>query len=196
MNNQQAVLSFATNEVYFTLDVEEESSEEQNGTVQTLNIDSEIHTVPIGIILNLQPSINIDTNEITMNIRPTISRIVSRVEDPGVAILAARNDAGEVSSSIPIVEVKEIDSILKIQSGQVMVIGGLMEERNSNDENGVPFVSNFPVVGKLFKGTKKQGEVIETVIFIKATVVPGYGVSDGDKKLYRTFMRDPRPLTF
>ena len=197
MNNQQAVLSFATNDVYFTLDVQEEEQRDTATNVRRLTVNSDIHTVPIGIIMSLQPSINLYTNEITLNIHPTLSRITSRVEDPGVTIIAARNDVSNVSSSVPVVEVRELDSTLKIKSGQVMVIGGLMEDRSYNTENGVPIFSTLPVLGNFFKGANKQNSIVETVIFIKATIVPtSDSVPSADKHLYNTFMRDPRPLTF
>lgn len=196
INNQQAVLSFAFNQVFFTLDAQEQEDRFGDSLTRTLNINSQVNTIPIGVVLNLQPSIDVDTDQITMNVRPTLSRIKSEVDDPGVAILAARNDITGVRSTIPIVEVRELDSILKIKSGQIMVIGGLMEERNTNDETGIPVLSTVPLVGKLFKGVAKDSEVVETVIFIKATIVPGSGVSEADKHLYRTFMRDPRPLAF
>jgi general secretion pathway protein D len=196
MNNQQAVLSFAFNQVFFTLDVQEQEDRFGDSLTKTLNIDSNVNTIPIGVILNLQPSIDTDTDEITMNIRPTLSRIKSEIDVPGVTFLAARNNIQNVRSTIPIVEVRELDSILKIHSGQIMVIGGLMEERSSNDETGVPILSTAPLIGKLFKGVAKDSQVVETVIFIKAPIVPGYGVSKEDQHLYRTFVRDPRPLAF
>lgn len=197
INNQQAVLSFAFNQVFFTLDAQEREDQlVAGGITKTLNISSQVNTIPIGVVLNLQPSIDPDTDEITMNIRPTLSRIRSEVDDPGVTILAARNNVQNVRSSIPIVEVRELDSVLKIKSGQIMVIGGLMEERSTNDETGIPVLGTLPVFGKLFKGVAKDSEVVETVIFIKATVVPGYGVSKEDQRLYRNFVRDPRPLAF
>lgn len=196
INNQQAVLSFAFNQVFFTLDAQEQEDRFGDSLTRTLNINSEVNTIPIGVVLNLQPSIDLDTNEITMNIRPTLSRIKEVVDDPGVALIAARNNVTNIRSTIPVVEVRELDSVLKIQSGQIMVIGGLMEERNTNDETGVPVLSTMPLFGKLFKGVAKDSEVVETVIFIKATVVPGYGVSKPDQHLYRTYVRDPRPLAF
>lgn len=200
MNNQQAVLTFAENEVYFTLDVQEEEDTSGNGSNTTLTIDSTVNTVPIGVILTLQPSINLDTQEITMNIRPTLSRIASRVSDPGVEIIVARssqNGDDNVKSEIPVIEVRELDSILKIKSGEIMVIGGLMKEVNSNTDKGVPGAGRVPLFGHLFKSVEKGTEVVETVIFIKATIIPSAGlVEEPDKKFYKTFTRDPRPLAF
>ncbi len=197
MNNQQAVLSFAVNQVYFKLKVDREQNTSNVTDTDTLSVDSEIRTVPIGVILTLQPSINMDTNEITMSIRPTLSRITDQVSDPGVSLIASQNNSN-VTSFIPVVEVRELDSVLKIKSGQVMVIGGLMEERSVNNDAGIPIMGTLPVVGGLFKSQQKDTNTVETVIFIKATIVPTEKntVSDPDKIFYKKFTRDPRPLTF
>ena len=199
MNNQQAVLTFAENFVYFTIEVEEEvnnSGTTEEGT--TLTVDSQLNTVPIGVIMTLQPSINLETQEVTMSIRPTLSRVSGTVSDPGVDIVLARNDSNlGVTSDIPVIEVRELDSVLKIKSGEVMVIGGLMREITTNEEKGVPYASAVPIFGNLLKKTHKDTEVVETVIFIKATIVPNRGVSVEDQRMYNTFIpHDPRPLTF
>ena len=95
------------------------------------------------------------------------------------------------------VEVRELDSILKVKSGDVMVIGGLMEDKSIDTEKGVPHVSTLPVVGELFKGVDQNRNVKELVIFIRATIVGSSGiVAPADQGIYNKFMRDPRPLTF
>lgn len=199
MNNQQAVLSFAENKVYFTLDIETEDAQLSGGVVtqpSRTTVNSTINTVPIGMILTLQPSINLDSNEITMNIRPTLSRITGYVNDPAVSYLAATSQITDIKSEIPVVEVRELDSVLKIKNGQVMVIGGLMEERAANKDTGLPFFSQVPVAGNMFKSVTKTTQVVQTVIFIKASIVPGNSVNEHDKQFYRTFTRDPNPLVF
>lgn len=202
MNNQQAVLTFAVNQVYFEIGVEEETTGAGTDTEATkVNVSSNRKTVPIGVILTLQPSINLESQEITMNVRPTLSRIASTVNDPGVDIVIARQTTANpitVTSAIPEIEVRELDSVLKLKSGEVMVIGGLMKEVSTNDDNGVPFVNRIPVFGNLFKGVEKISQVIETVIFIKATIIPSSGseVHPADKNIYQNFTRDPRPLAF
>jgi general secretion pathway protein D len=198
LNNQQAVLTFAENKVYFTVEVSKETETTAGGaTEETVLADSTVNTVPIGIILTLQPSIDLDKEEITMNIRPTLSRITSFVDDPGVNLQVKQIDTSlNISSQIPVIEVRELDSMLKMRNGQIMVMGGLMEERTVNQDTGLPYVSRMPVLGSLFKGTSKTTEIVETVIFIKATIVNEPMVHDADKKLYRHFTRDPRPLAF
>jgi general secretion pathway protein D len=199
MNNQYAVLNFSQNEVYFEVTLEEEEDEDGGGgTDTTLTVESEIKTVPIGIILALQPSIDLMRNEITMNIRPTLTRIAGRVDDPGVTIIASRNNQNieNLNSSIPIVEVREIDTVLKIDNSEIMVIGGLLEERVDNDDSGVPGVSKVPYLGNAFKSVNKETNLVETVIFIKATIVPGSGVTVEDKDFYKKFTKGKEKFNF
>ncbi|MCB2082244.1 MAG: hypothetical protein KDD76_06360 [Rickettsiales bacterium] len=190
MNNQFAVLTFAENFVYFNLTLQEETQDTTSGTDTRLTVDSEIKTVPIGMILSIQPSIDLDKGEITMNVRPTLSRITGQTADPAVTLIAARNNQDNVENLVPVVEVRELDSVLKMRNGQVMVIGGLMEERSNNVDHGIPGLSKVPWVGNAFKNVQKDSEVVETVIFLKATIIPGNGVvSDQDQEFYRKFGR-------
>ncbi len=199
MNNQQAVLTFAENDVYFTIEVERQEDTDGAGVTDiTSTVTSTLNTVPIGVILSLQPSIDLENQEVTMNIRPTLSRITSREDDPGVTLSAQQIDPDStITSSVPVIEVREMDSILKIKSGEVMVIGGLMEERASNIDIGVPGLSRIPILGHAFKSVERTTDVVETVIFIKATIVTPNGfVGKADRDFYKTFTRSPRPLTF
>lgn len=196
MNNQYAVLTFAENFVYFELDVAEEVDDLGN---TTLTIDSTLQTVPIGVILALQPSIDAERDEIVMNIRPTLSRITGEVDDPGVSIIAEKvgGAAAGVTSTVPVVEKRELDSVLRLKNGQVMVIGGLMEEVTTNADRGVPGIGKTPIIGNAFKSVVKGTDIVETVIFIKATIIPAEGVvSEEDKTFYNKFSKDRHRMKF
>jgi general secretion pathway protein D len=201
MNNQQAVMTFAENRVYFQLDIQRERDTSTGGVGnELLTVDSTPVTVPIGLILTLMPSINEKSQEITLNLRPTLSRVVDEVRDPAVGFLLNQSSGGSstaLENIIPVVEVREMDTVMKLSSGDIMVMGGLMQERHINDDTGVPFVSGVPWLGNLFKRTTKDTEVVEMVIFIKATIVPTSGTIDAqDINVYKKFTNDPRPLTF
>lgn len=201
INNQQAVLTFAENQVYFNLKVQREQTTSAANTNSLLTVNSEIQTVPIGIIMVIQPSINSESGEVTLSVRPTLSRITGFVSDPAVAFLVSQAQAEgadlSVDSRVPVVEVRELDSILKLKSGQVMVIGGLMEDKAVNDERRMPYVSNIPVFGELFKGNNRESNTKELVIFIRATIVGADGSAQPmDKALYKKFSNDPRPIDF
>lgn len=193
MNNEYALLSFTENYVYFEIEIEQEDPEKVNGLITKpgkTTVESEVQTIPIGVMLGLQPSIDLERNEITMVIRPTITNWVKNIKDPGVAYIVSQSpSASGIENLIPQVETKEVDSVLRIRSGQVMVIGGLLAEKTVNDDKGVPFISKIPVLGNAFKSVNKDTEITETVIFIKATIVPGSGVSVEDREFYRKFSR-------
>ncbi len=205
INNQQAVLTFARNQVYFHLTVEQGTTTSVGNIASNTppTVTSEVKTVPIGLILTMQPSISLESNEVTLNVRPTLSRLAGTVPDPAAAYLASTisssnsKTASLLQNNVPIVEVRELDSILKLKSGEVMVIGGLMEQGGSNRDAGIPFADEVPWFGNLFKNTTKTNTSTELVIFIRATIVDSNGQSHpADQKIYDKFTRDPRPLVF
>lgn len=203
MNNQQAILSFAKNQTYFSLscDVTDAVYTGSPPVIQTpakLKLTSTPNTVPIGVILNLQASIDSKNGEISMNVRPTLSRLTgTEFEDPGVTACVKNFDpTSTVTSKIPQVDVREMDSILRMKSGEIMAIGGMIDQKDSNTDSGVPWASEIPILGNAFKTVEKNTTAVQTVIFLKATIVPGYGVDEKDQEMYNKFNSDPRPFKF
>ncbi len=190
INNQPAIMKVAENQVFFQLEFErvEGTLDEADRT----NTSSKILTVPVGLVMALQPAIDKANQKIMLNLRPTISRIQSFVDDPAVSI-ASNN---QVKSSIPVVEVREIDSVVHMDSGQVVLMGGLMQERSRNQDQGVPFISRIPGFNLLFGTREQEKEVVELVILLKAEIVDNGGVTDHDRALYERFINDPRPIEF
>ncbi len=215
MNNQQAVLTFAENVVYFKVSLKVTPGTAATATsaaVQpTLDVESEEKSVPVGIILSLQPSINTDSNEVTLAVRPTLTKVIKFVSDPGYPVVIAAAIASlsgslpaevldkieATSSTVPQVETREMDSVVKIRSGQTMVIGGLLEDKILNTDIGIPGASQVPWLGNLFKSVDKQNTKKELVIFLRATIVGGNTTTDkADRDVYKKFMNDPRPIDF
>ncbi len=203
INNQPAVLTFAENRVFFEVQLNQQpdtidaAGQTQKGQ---LSVQTNRRSIPIGIILNILPSVNLDSNEVTLSVRPTLTRQVGSVVDPGAAFaneILIKDPAERFVNTVPIVEVRELDSIMRLRSGQVMVIGGLMEQAANNTDNGVPFLSGIPYLGNIFKGTDKKNNNRELVIFIRATIVsPEGSYHNADKNLYNKFTSDPRPIAF
>lgn len=191
LNNQSAVLNVATNRVFFEVDVDRETDDD-TGDV-TLEVDTDIKSVPEGVLINVQPSINLTDRTISMLVRPTITRIVGTKSDPGV--LFAAGDSGIVSE-IPEVNVQEIDTVVKVHSGQPIVMGGLLQDRIVDTQEGVPVLSEVPVFGSLFKTQEDLVSKTELVIFLKATLIeaPSDTIHDTDRDLYKTFSGDRRPF--
>lgn len=193
LNNQSAVLNVATNRVFFEIDIDVTN---EDGTTQT-EIDSEIRNVPEGVLVNVQPSINLDDGTISMAVRPTVTKVVRDVPDPGVAYVAATTTPPiNISSTIPELNVQEIDSVIQVRSGQPIVMGGLLQDRTVSAENGVPVLSETPVIGSLFKQHDDQVQKTELIIFLKATILdsPSESIHNTDRDIYRRFSSDRRPF--
>lgn len=213
MNNQTAVLKVAQNQVYFSLTATVTSTPSTTGAApsQTATYSSQVHTVPIGVVMTVQPTIDPDTNQITMQLRPTVSVHNGDVADPAVSLSLASACAGSTTgpcsassisqavtnSLVPVVEVREMDSVVTVPSGDVVIMGGLMQETTTKQQTGVPGVQDVPLAGNLFKAQSDEGDLTELVIFLKATMVHGADSVDwADKDLYQRYMHDPRPLAF
>lgn len=191
VNNQSAVLDVALNKVYFS--VTATVTPGTATTAGTTNISSQAHSVPEGVLINVQPSIDLDRRTINLSVRPTVTRIVNQVPDPGVSLL---NIPG-VQSLVPEVNIQELDSVIQMQSGQAVLMGGLMQDRTTAEQTGTPVLSEIPVVGAAFRNHADKIQKTELVIFLRATILDeGDRIHDNtDKDMYRTFSDDRHPFS-
>lgn len=192
LNNQSAVLNVANNRVFFEIDIDVTTDE----GVTTTDISSEIRNVPEGILVNVQPSIDLESKTISLAVRPTVTRVIRSINDPAVQFVTAQNNIDGVESLIPELNVQEIDSVIQVRSGQPIVMGGLLQDRTESTQGGVPVLNEIPMVGALFRNSSDLIEKTELVIFLKATILesPSDSVHNTDKDLYRMYSGDRRPL--
>lgn len=192
LNNQSAVLNVASNEVYFELDINVTTQDQVTRT----DIDSSIRNVPEGVLINVQPSIDLDDRTISMAVRPTITKIITYRNDPSVQFVAAQNNIEGVQSRVPVVNVQEMDSVVRMGSGQALVMGGLMRDRAGSTQNGIPVLSEVPVVGSLFRNQVDNIEKTELIVFLKATIIDSASdsIDNTDRDIYKIFSGDRRPL--
>ena len=161
LNNQTAIVKIAENRVFFTSEVRTETSE----TSVERNVQTKLHTVPVGLILLVTPSVAED-DEIILKIRPTVTRESGFVVDPNPELAAAG-----VVSRIPEIAVREIESVLRLRSGEVAVLGGLMREEAREDTAGVPLLSRLPGIGAAFRYRDRTQDKTELIVFLRPTVV-------------------------
>lgn len=175
LNNQTALLKVVDNVVYFTV----ESSTSQAQTTNVTTATTTINTVPVGIVMSVTPQIN-DNQSVILNVRPSISRISSFVPDP--------NPTLTVPNQIPQIQVREMDSLLRMQNGQVAVLGGLMQDENRDKNNSIPGAKLLPGLGKLFETNQKQSFKTELVIFLRPVIVNNPSL-DGDLNQYKDILQ-------
>jgi general secretion pathway protein D len=189
INNQKAVLDFSENLIYFTISA---SSSTSTGTSTSVvsTITATKNEVPIGVQLAITPSINLETDEVTLDIKPKLSVNSGSVAvDPSVN----PNTGKSLGNTIPIIKTRELNTIAKVKSGSVLVIGGLMTEASINNDRGIPFLGRIPVLGWLFKLSSRKSDIVETVIFVKATIINnGAPPSKYDREFYDKFTTDKK----
>lgn len=162
INNQTAILKVVDNKVYFSIGVDTATD---SNSVTTKTFTTEIHTVPVGIVMQVTPYIS-GNDEVTLNVRPTISRIIGFVEDPNPELAKEG-----VISKVPEIQVREVESILKVNSGNVAVIGGLMQDTVDESDTSVPLLAAIPIIGQLFNYSSDSHRKTELVIFIRPKVI-------------------------
>jgi len=192
INNQKATLDFSEKLIYFTVSTSANTvGAGLTGATTIATVTATKNEVPVGVQLSITPSINLSTNEITMNIVPKLSVDSGRtIPDPSVN----PNTGDSLGNTVPIIKTRELSTIAKVQSGNILVIGGLMSDTTNDTDTGIPFISRIPVLGWLFKSTTKVSSTVETVIFIKATIINSGNFPDKVDRDFEKF--DPNKRRF
>jgi len=151
LNNQKAVIKLTTKEVTWVTEVIVSGT---SGTTQTF-INPQIDEV--GLFLDVTPSIS-ESNRVTLQIHPSISEIVDTSTSPS-------------GSSKPIINVREVDTLADVQSGQTVVIAGLISDRFQNTRSSVPLFGDIPLIGNFFSHLSQEKKKVELVIFLTPYVV-------------------------
>ena len=151
-----------------------------------------LNSVPVGFIMSVVPQIS-ETDTVVLNLRPTISRKIGDVADPNPSLAAAG-----VASLIPVIQTREMESVLRVQSGQIAVLGGLMQDAVTNIEDTIPGVRDLPGIGQIFSQRRDGNQKTELVIFLRPVVIRDASL-DGDFAGFRQllpgadFFRKPNP---
>jgi MSHA biogenesis protein MshL len=172
VNNQKAVIKVGTDE-FFVTDISSNTTTNISGTTNS----PDITLTPFfsGIALDVTPQISAE-GEVILHIHPSISDVVDQNKE---IIL------GERTLELPLAfsTIRESDSVVRALSGQVVVIGGLMQNISQKDDAALPGLSEVPVAGALFG---QQSEIIqrtELVILLRPIVV-------GSNKTWSNYVKE------
>ena len=180
LNNQTAMLKVVDNVVYFSVTASVTATTQG---VSEKTFSTTAHSVPVGFVMSVQPQIS-DTDSVLINVRPTISRITSFVNDPNPDLASAG-----VISRVPQIQTREMESMLKISNGQIAILGGLMQDSVQKKRDGLPGVSRVPIAGDAFSFRDDATSKTELVIFLRPVVVHEASL-DGDLRAYRAVLPD------
>ena len=117
--------------------------------------------------MNVTPQIS-RTGAVMLNVRPTLSRILGFVNDPNPELAQAN-----VRNSVPEIQVREMESMLQVQSGNVAIIGGLMQDMAEGSDTRLPALGRLPVIKYFFSRREHKRRQTELLIVLRPTVISG-----------------------
>lgn len=159
LNNQTALLKVVENIVYFNVKAD---------TVTTANVGTTTtytttpQTVSVGLVLTVTPQIS-DNDSVILNVRPTITSVGDFIDDPNPSLL--------VKNRVPQINTREIESVMRVGSGSIAVLGGLMRDNVDYQTARIPVLGRVPLLGEAFTNRNNSARKSELVIFLRPVVI-------------------------
>ncbi len=201
LNNQTAILRVTRDIIYFTIPPSTQpitiAGGGAGGTIVQPSFTTTPNVAAAGFMMAVMPQIN-SSDAVVLNVRPTIRRRVDSVSDPNPALQVSSTNPNAVPNIIPVFETREFDSVLRLESGQIGVLAGLMQDIVERNDSGIPGIRNIPILGELLSSRADLSRKTELVIFLRATVIHDPSL-DGDFSSFRgqlpgeDFLSKPNP---
>lgn len=158
LNNQKAVIKVGADEYFATVTSVSGGGDDNSGNDQAV----ELVKFFSGIALDVTPQIG-DDNGVTLHVRPTVTDVREQTKVINL---------GSESFSLPLAysNIRESDSIIRATSGQIVVIGGLLQQKQDATNTGLPWLNKVPVLRRLFAQDRQSQQKSELVILLKPTV--------------------------
>lgn len=165
VNNQKAVIKVGSDEFFLT-DI---TSNSVTGTATNNSVDITLTPFFSGIALDVTPQIDA-RGGVVMHIHPTVSEVTDQTKQ--LSIFGGASSTNQ-TMSLPLAKstVRESDSIIRAENGQIVMIGGLMKDNQTNQEAAVPLLGRIPLLGGLFRHTKMVSQKSELVILLRPQVM-------------------------
>ncbi len=161
LNNQKAVLRVGTDD-FFVTNVSTTSNTGGAGTTTTPSVT--LQPFFSGIALDVTPQID-EKGRITLHVRPSVSVVTEKVKNIDAG------EAGKLTLPLASSAVSETDSIVQVEDGRIVAIGGMMKQSFDGSANRVPGIGSVPLLGYFFGNTNRSAVKSELVILIKPTVI-------------------------
>jgi MSHA biogenesis protein MshL len=186
INNQKAVLKVGTDD-FFVTNVTTTST--TSGTSTTLAPTITLQPFFSGIALDVTPQID-EHNNIILHVHPQVSDVIEKKKVVDLGTL------GVFTLPLASSNINETDTIVRVQDGNIVAIGGLMREQSKLYRSQVPGIGDQPGIGNLFGQSARTNTKSELVILLKPTIVHGDGEWQQDlaesRERIRGFEMPPR----
>ncbi len=161
MNGQTSMLSVGRNTSFISS--VESTITTSEGSVPIITFTVNTNSILSGVLFGLVPYINSE-GEITLTITPIITNLVN-LETKEIG--AGDDDSiPAIELKLPTVDLREMTTTVKVQDGQMIIIGGLIDKKEIVRENRVPLLGNIPFLGHVFRSTDRSEEKTELVIIL------------------------------
>jgi MSHA biogenesis protein MshL len=160
LNNQKALIKVGRDQFFVTnVSTTTTTTAATSNTTPNVQFDSFFS----GIALDVTPSIN-EFNEVTLHIHPTISAV--KEETKALVV-------NDLPQNFPLAAstVRESDSMVRAKNGQMVIIGGLMQDQTEKLKEGIPILKDLPLIGNAFRHTVEKTKKSELVILLRPIVV-------------------------
>ncbi|SJZ82601.1 MSHA biogenesis protein MshL [Trichlorobacter thiogenes] len=163
MNGQTALLTVGRNTNYIAKVTTTTTT--AAGSAPTISYSVETGNVLSGIMLGLAPFIN-NRGEISMTISPIISDLV-KLEDKAIG----GDPTNQITISIPTVDLRELSTTIKVRNGEMIVIGGLISNKQNLKDEKVPLLGEIPWLGGLFTRKDNTDTRSELVVVLQPYLI-------------------------
>lgn len=165
LNNQKAVLKVGTDE-FFVTNVSGGTISSGNNSLAGSTTLPTVTLTPFfsGISLDVTPQID-DGTSVTLHVHPSVTTVTEKNKQVDLGSIG--NYRLPLASS----SVNETDTLVRIQDGSIVAIGGLMQMESSRSASGLPGSSNIPIFSSLFGNRANTGRKKEVVVLIKPTII-------------------------
>jgi general secretion pathway protein D len=199
LNNQTALLKVVDNVVYFEVS-SSTSQGVQGSTLQSFSTTAK--TVAVGVVMSVTPQINED-GRVSLTVRPTVTRLNPQspfVNDPNPSLA---NPCGPVPlgtcslppilNQVPQVQVREMESVLQVGSGQTVILGGLMQDSAQRNRQQIPGADDLSAAGELLRFRSETVIKTELMIFLRPVVVANPSLESDELRFFQRFLPKPEP---
>ena len=164
INNQKAVIKVGNDEFFVTnINTQSNTAVAGGGTQVSVDLDPFFS----GVALDVIPQISAE-GDIVLHVHPAVSEVREQTKTVATTF-------GTLVMPLAASNIRESDTVIRAANQQVVVIGGLMQNSTEDQQAGIPILSDIPLIGGLFRHTKKGTRKSELVILLKPTVIDADG---------------------
>ncbi len=165
VNNQKAVIKVGSDEFFVT------GVSTTNTIIGTNTLPSQdVSLTPFfsGVTLDVTPEISSD-NTVVLHIHPSVSKVKQQTKVIGLGSTAPGTE-NNLTLPLAASTIRESDNIVRAKNGQIVVIGGLMQNYQTETIAGFPWLSKIPFLGTLFRRTDQSSQKTELIILLRPII--------------------------